>query len=152
MRWIAGSARTTVSFMRGLNGRSLVWTLALAFAVSGAAANYCLAAHVSSGHSIVGQSVDANVTHDAMLSDLADHHAQHDRAGSEHVSHAPATDHDADVACAKCCSTCTLSSAVMPPAASQVSLAESVAVFFAKSALRDDAPKRVDPGIPRRIV
>jgi hypothetical protein len=112
----------------------VVWSLVLLFAAGGFTARYCMAAHRSAGHTVAIASVESNNSHHAHVSHGED--AQHDHGGTQHQhaadGEAPvATD---DIACAKCCGTCTLASGVLPSAAQQVALAGYAAMFNGEAA------------------
>jgi len=138
--------------MRGRFRRTLILSMAVLFAASGFAARYCMAAHLSNSHTVVAQSVASGAAHHEHAAGHGDH-AQHGLDGSHHHGapdgKAPATGDD--VACAKCCGTCTLATAVMPDVASQVVFIVTPAVFACAPEHCSEATVRVDPGIPKRI-
>jgi hypothetical protein len=138
--------------MRGFHRQTVVWSLVLLFAASGFTARYCMAAHHSAGHTVAVAAAEPDNSHHAHASHGAD--AQHDHGGTQHQhaadGEAPvATD---DIACAKCCGTCTLANGVLPSAAQHVAFAAYAAVFDGEAEHRMGTTVRVDPGIPKPIV
>jgi hypothetical protein len=132
--------------MRVSYRQMLVVVMALLFAASGFAARYCMAAHLSSGHTIVVESANAAEPHHSHMLGHEEH-AQHDH-GALHDQQAPDM---SDVACAKCCGTCTLATAVMPSVAAPPAFVVSPPVFASVSKDCSETTPRVDPGIPKRI-
>jgi hypothetical protein len=147
MLWIAARAAAIVAAMPTSYRHRLIVAFALAFAASGFAARYCMAAHTTPGHNVIVQAAEAGAAH-LSHADEHDKHDQHDHDGS-HGQHAPAGADD--IACAKCCGTCTLTSAVMPSVVAEAVRVASAAVVAGPLAPCSDATVRVDPGIPKRI-
>ena len=137
--------------MRGLFLRSVIGLLALSFAASGVAARHCMAAQQSSTHSVASEIAAVEQAHQAQHGTGAHAKPCDEAASLKHqpIDSGPATADD--IACAKCCGTCTLATAVMPHVISHGIFVVSPAIFAGQSDLWSDAPLRVDPGIPKRI-
>ena len=147
MAWIAPITNAIIAPMLGSFRQTLIVSMALLFAASGFVARYCMAAHFITGHTIVSQSVVTDAVHHAHASDHGEH-AQHSHDESHHQQ---APSDSGDVACAKCCGSCTLTTAVLPAVANEPIFIVSPAMFVGKSDHCSDTTVKVDPGIPKRI-
>jgi hypothetical protein len=153
MHWNRQVNSVIVSAMRVVFSRLLVLVLAAFFAASGAAARYCNVAHHSSGNTMAAQSIQVDSIHHAHASDHGAHeHYNHD-GSTEQYGPADTAPISADsVACAQCCGTCTLVTAVVRDATTQAIFKVSPAIFSCKPDHCSHTTIVVDPGIPKRIV
>jgi hypothetical protein len=153
IHWIGLNPSAIVWSMRGVVHRSLIWSLALLFFSSGFAAHYCVEAHQSTGHAGIVHPGENGYAHQALAGEQLSHSAHdHGAVGHQHASDDDSTSDVDDVACAKCCGTCTLATATMPEVVDQVIFTVTPAVFASRSDRCAGSTVRVDPGIPKRII
>jgi hypothetical protein len=153
--------------MRGQFRRSMLAVLALLFAGSGVLAQYCMVAHHDAGRAGPAQAValapqshhghgfsqsphagHADVGHAAAHTNTGPAHAHQDTAHVDPGFNGHATMDD--IACAKCCSNCTLVTAALADATAEAIFTVSPAVFASRPDHASGTSIRVDPGIPKR--
>ena len=135
--------------MRGAFHNVLVLTVAFALVASAAAWRQCtglqrsaMAASTAPSSHVAGHHAQAagHGEHD--------HHAMHAQHGTDDPAPPAADDHG----CMKCCSMCTVASAVMPAANATVIFTISAHVFSRDHEAWSGNTVAIDPGIPKRIV
>ncbi len=134
--------------MRRFLRHTSIWLLALSFVASSAAWRQCVAA----------QPAAPVAAHQIEIADATSHdaHADHvHRHGDHGVNQQPVADQpeqpvNADHACGKCCSMCTVAG-VVPPGIHGAALAVSSNLFSAESDNCVGTTVGIDPGIPKRI-
>ena len=129
--------------------RALVLIVALALVASATAWRQCAALQMAAG---IGGGSNIASGH-AQASGHGEHgalamHAEH----ATHNSHGPATPATDDHGSMKCCSMCTVASALLPAASATVIFAVSFQVFSGDPEAWIANTVAVDPGIPKHTV
>jgi len=128
---------------------ALALTLAFALVASAAAWRQCTALQLAAASAANAEHATHQIRHHVGVADHGqhDHHAMHHQPAPDDAG-TPATD---DHGCMKCCTMCTVASAMTPTANASVSFSASAPVFFQKHESWSGRVLAIDPGIPKRI-
>src|ERR1043166_8162644 len=135
--------------MRRAFRSALALTLALALVTSTAAWRQCMALQLAAATAnIAAGSIASNHHHAASDHRAHDHHATHQHNVADEPATPPADDHG----CMKCCTMCTVVSAILPAANATLTFTASAHVFFQRHETWSGNTLAVDPRIPKHIV
>jgi hypothetical protein len=129
--------------------QALALTLAIALVASTAAWRQCTALQLAAAttENSADGPIASNRHHAPSDRGAHDHHATHQHT----VADEPATPAVDDHGCMKCCTMCSVATAMLPIANATLTVTTSAHVFFQRHETWSGKTLAVDPGIPKRI-